>query len=116
MSNTGLTYDDALTAEHLLCWFTAEAAAEALELSADAVRAGLANFQRRGLVRHDGDKNVWLLARPGACSNARQIALQLGELALVSARLSRQPHPQWLGRELSDLTLLERLLSLRARS
>jgi len=113
---TSQRFDEALTADHLLCWFSAERAADVLNLSSAAVRAGLQDFARRRLVRHDSLTDTWLLARPGACSTPRRIALQLCELALVSARLSIEPVPTWLQRDLSDPVLLERLLLLRSLS
>jgi len=108
--------DEALTADHLLFWFSIKAAADALAVSLPAVRAGLLDFERRRLVRHNSLNDTWLLARPGACSTPRQIALQLGELALVSARLADRPLPPWLTRDLCPTVLLERLLLLRASS
>jgi len=109
-------YEGPLTPEHLRCWFTPEAAADALELPVHAVREGLANFQRRNLIRHDREQDRWLLDRPGASSTPRQLALQLGELALVSARLARVPQPGWFVHDITEVILLERLLALRARS
>jgi len=113
---TAQRFDEALTADHLLCWFSAVRAAEVLDLPISAVRLGLQDFSRRRLIRHDTITNTWMLARPGACSTPRQISLQLGELALVSARLAFEPLPSWLKRDLSDLVLLERLLMLRCVS
>jgi len=108
--------DEALTADHLLFWFSAAGAADALAISGPAVRIGLSDFERRRLVRHDSITDTWMLARPGSCSTPRQIALQLGELALVSARLAHEPLPEWLTRDLSPGVLLERLLLLRVLS